>query len=173
MAMRTMIFPLLMIFFLTAAAVAPSGPDNLTTQEAVAVQERLDQFFTLFAADGTSCRNWAQDAFIPEEAQFNHPPPLGVIRGYSGLQQFCETVRNISKVQEMRQDGPFKFVATAENHTRLDVVLPALYLNDAPFAKTMDMVLRLTKSKEGCVYKIQEASEVLTSTQSTFTFPPN
>ena len=146
---------------------------SLTAHHRLA-QARLDQFFTLFDAHG-DCLKWAHDAFAPEAPQFNHPPPLGIIREYSGLQQFCETVRNISAVQEMRQDGPFTFVATAENHTRLDVLLPAVYLNDAPFAKTMQMVFRMIKSwrTQDCFYQIQEGSEILTSTQSTFVFPPN
>jgi len=75
----------------------------------------------------------------------------------------------------MRQDGPYTWVATDLNHTRLDVLLPALYINDAPFAKTMHMVFKMMKvsAAQGLDFKIQEGSEILTTTQSNFTFPAN
>jgi hypothetical protein len=80
-------------------------------------------------------------------------------------------VRNISKIQEWRQDGPYTWVATGMNHTDLDVLLPALYMNDAPFLKTMHLLFRMTK--EGSDFKIKEGSEILTTTKSNFTFPAN
>jgi len=170
-----------------ASSYAPAGPDNLSIEEASAVQKRLDQFFSLFAslsgAPGNNkklCQSWAYNAFTSSDtpAQFNHPPPIGPVHGQKGLFGFCDQVRNISKVQEMRQDGPYTWVATDVNHTRLDVLLPALYINDAPFAKTMHMLFKMTKvnvadSVQGCDFKIQEGSEILTTTQSSFTFPAN
>lgn len=147
-------------------AAAPFGPDNLSQTESNAVQQTLDKFFTLFKA---SCSDWP--SVFTEFGIFNHPPPIGTVRGLLGLEKFCTTVQAISKVQEMRQDGPFTFVATAANHTRLDVVIPAVYINDAPFVKTMLLVFRLSQVAPS--YSIEEVSEVLTSTQSNFSWPAN
>jgi len=54
------------------------------------------------------------------------------------------------------------------NHMELDVLLPAVYISDAPFVKTMQLLFRMTKLESD--YKIQEGSEILTTTQSNFTF---
>ena len=177
-------FAIVFVFALAitlASSYAPAGPDNLSIEEASAVQRRLDQFFSLFAPDNDKehCQAWVDDAFTSNTpAQFNHPPPIGPVHGQQGLFGFCMTVRNISKVQEMRQDGPYTWVATDVNHTRLDVLLPALYINDAPFAKTMHILFRMVKghvadSAQSCDFKIQEGSEILTSTNSNFTFSAN
>ena len=179
-----------------AAAVAPHGPDNLTAEESSAVQGAVDRFFRLFntsnTANNVDCAAWVRGAFplawgLPD-AQFNHPPPLGVMRGQPALESFCVTVRKISKVQEMRQNGPYTWIATAANHTQLDVLMPALYVNDAPFAKTMHILLRMAKYDDakagggwmkrdgwaaGVKYMTHYGSEILTTTQSTFTFPAN
>lgn len=159
-----------------ASSYAPAGPDNLSAREEKAVQTRLDQFLSIFAPgnDKELCQAWVDDAFTSSgDVQFNHPPPIGSVKGHAALFNFCETVRNISKVQEWRQDGSYTWVATDSNHTRLDVLLPALYINDAPFAKTMQLLFRMRKEHGAGDFKIQEGSEMLTTTQSNFTFPAN
>ena len=165
------------------ASYAPAGPDNLTADEAAAVQKNLDRFLSLFdslaGAPGNNkelCQSWVADTFMPVRPKFTHPPPIGPVQGLDGLFGFCDEVRNISKVQEMRQDGPYTWVATAANHTHLDVLLPGVYMNDAPFAKTFHLVFKMVKSMAEhptTVFKIQEGSEILTTTQSNYTFPSN
>ena len=169
-------YTLLALAIASASSYAPAGPDNLSSEEAAAVQRRLD-LFTLFppSAPGDAakkCLAWAEDAFT-SNGQFNHPPPLGSFRGTKELVSFCTQVQPISKVQEMRQDGPYTWVATDSNHTQLDVLLPGLYLNDAPFAKTFNMLLRMTKVPQTGEFMIKYGSEILTTTKSDFTFPAN
>merc|ERR1712086_634924 len=153
------------------------------TITAAAVQTNLDRFLSLFdslaGAPGNNkelCQSWVADTFMQVHPKFTHPPPIGPVHGLDGLFGFCDEVRNISKVQEMRQDGPYTWVATAANHTQLDVLLPGVYMNDAPFAKTFHLVFKMVKNIDtflGSVYRIQEGSEILTTTQSNYTFPAN
>merc|ERR1711935_727844 len=183
-AMTAMLrYALLALSWTVAASYAPAGPDNLSTAEAAAVQERLDQFFSLFD-DTKTCEAWVAAAFTPHYVAlpvFNHPPPIGQVKGEAAIEGFCETVRKISKVQEMRQDGPYTWVATGDdwkNHTHLDVLLPGLYINDAPFAKTAHFVFKMKKVRQrfkeyGTSFQIILVSEILTTTQSNFTFPAN
>jgi len=139
----------------------------------------LSLFDSLAGAPGNNkelCQSWVAETFMQVHPKFTHPPPIGPVEGLDGLFGFCDEVRNISKVQEMRQDGPYTWVATAANHTQLDVLLPGVYMNDAPFAKTFHLVFKMVKNIDtflGSVYRIQEGSEILTTTQSNYTFPAN
>jgi hypothetical protein len=170
----TLRYVLVALAITIVSSYAPAGPDNLSASEATAVQNRLDQFLSIFAPgyDKEFCQAWVDNAFVGSDvAQFHHPPPIGSVKGHPALFSFCEMVRNISKIQEWRQDGPYTWVATGMNHTDLDVLLPAVYMNDAPFLKTMHLLFRMTK--EGSDFKIKEGSEILTTTKSNFTFPAN
>lgn len=169
MSRNLFVSALCIIMLVQAAADAPFGPDNLSPTDSNAVQQTLDRFFTLFQA---KCTDW--NSVFVEFGIFNHPPPIGTVTGLPALQDFCTQVQNISKVQEMRQDGPFTFVATASDHQRLDVIVPSVYINDQPFIKTMLLVFRLTTATSSVSkYAISEVSEVLTSTQSNFSWPAN
>jgi len=157
--------------------VAPYGPDNLEWSESLAVQGRLDQWFTGFMTGDPA--QWVAEAFGSGDNTlytFHHPPPIGSVIGAANLQQFCEDIRALPNVQEWRQDGPYQWVATAPDHSRLDVLVPAVYCSDGPFIKTMQLLFRMVKttdSKSQTIYVISEASEILTTTQSVFTFPAN
>merc|ERR1712166_1249583 len=92
----------LMALTITAAvSYAPAGPDNLTAEEAAAVQTNLDRFLSLFdslaGAPGNNkelCQSWVADTFMQVHPKFTHPPPIGPVHGLTACSAFatrCET----------------------------------------------------------------------------------
>lgn len=155
-----------------AACLSPASAQpipTLTPQQTAAVERTLDGFYALFT---NSCSAWV--SYFHKDATFFHPK-AGVVRGVEALYAFCLSIQPTFKVQEFRRDGPFTWVAAAPDLSALNVLAPALYLNDAPYVNSQYQFFKLrnNSTRPEVAYWIDEVSELLTRTQVPFSFPPN
>jgi hypothetical protein len=161
----------------SSALDSPSSPPaTLTDAEAAAVQTTLDSFYSLVTAD---CKTWVQT--FTDTATFYHPKS-GVVTGVENFTSFCTTIQGLFKVQEFRQDGPFTWVSGAADKSRLNVLAPALYLNDSPYVNSQHQffeMVRVDSTTEdqditnNIVFKVDKVSELLSRNAIPFTFPSN
>jgi hypothetical protein len=163
---------ILKFLVLTLLLTGISANATLTLAQSAGIQSTLDHFYSLVTSN---CSLWIQ-AFKPQQGTF-YQLKFGVVNGRENLLEFCANMQNSRKVQEFRQDGPYTRVFG--NPDQVHVLVPALYLNDAPYVNSqyqffvLERQRHIVENPEIEYYQIIQVSELLKRTSSQLTFPSN